>query len=83
MTSENFLFIPFRRLNLDAKMKTNRPVEVPVHYHDKLNILLDDLQKNGKLKTIWLNASYKAIFGISFLEPLSFFKKYMILFKLC
>ena len=33
------------RLKPDAKLQTLRPTKVPIHYHDKLKTLLDDLQK--------------------------------------
>ena len=33
------------RLKPDAKLQTQRPNKVPIHYHEKLNNLSDELQK--------------------------------------
>ena len=36
------------RLKPDAKLQTQRPTKVPIHYRNKLITLLDDLQKKTK-----------------------------------
>ena len=44
---------PFRiRLKPNAQLMTQRPSKVPIHYRDKLNVLLKELQKYNIIKQI-------------------------------
>ena len=41
---------PFRiRLKPNAQLMTQRPSKVPIHYRDKLNVLLKELEKYNTL----------------------------------
>ena len=41
---------PFRiRLKPNAQLMTQRPSKVPIHYRDKLNVLLKELEKKKTL----------------------------------
>ena len=45
---------PFRiRLKPNAQLMTQRPSKVPIHYRDKLNVLLKELEKYNIIKQNW------------------------------
>ena len=47
---------PFRiRLKPNAQLMTQRPSKVPIHYRDKLNALLKELEKYNKLENYKTN----------------------------
>ena len=60
---------PFRiRLKPNAQIITQRPSKVPIHYRDKLNTLLKDLEKQH-YKTIG-SSQDKPDYGTTYLNPL-------------
>ena len=62
---------PFRsRLKPNAKLQTQRPTKVPIHYREKLKTLLDELEKHNIIRQIGLTPSDKSIYGTTFLNPL-------------
>ena len=42
------------RLKPNAQLLTQRPSKVPIHYRDKLNALLKELEKTRHCQTNWL-----------------------------
>ena len=62
---------PFRiRLKPNAKLQTQRPKKVPIHYRAKLKTLLDELEKHNIIRQIGSTHSDKSIYGTTFLNPL-------------
>ena len=62
---------PFRiRLKPNAQLMTQRPSKVPIHYRDKLNILLEELEKYNIIKQIGSSPQDKPIYGTTYLNPL-------------
>ena len=62
---------PFRiRLKPNAKLQTQRPTKVPIHYREKLKTLLDELEKHNIIRQIGSTHSDKSIYGTTFLKPL-------------
>ena len=62
---------PFRiRLKPNAKLQTQRPTKVPIHYREKLKTLLDELEKHNIIRQIGSTHSDKSIYGTTFLNPL-------------
>ena len=62
---------PFRiRLEPNAQLMTQRPSKVPIHYRDKLNVLLKELEKNNNIKQIGSSPRDKPINGTTYLNPL-------------
>ena len=62
---------PFRiRLKRNAQLLTQRPSKVPIHYRDKLNTLLKDLEKHNIRKQIDSSPHDKPIYGTTYLNPL-------------
>ena len=62
---------PFRiRLKSNAKLQTQRPTKVPIHYREKLKTLLDELEKHNIIRQIGSTHSDKSIYGTTFLNPL-------------
>ena len=63
---------PFRiRLKHNAQLFTQRPSKVPIHYRDKLNTLLKELdRKNNIIKQIGSSPQDKPVFGTTYLYPL-------------
>ena len=60
----------------NAKLQTQKPTKVPIHYCDKLYTLLDDLQKKtGILKQTGSMPHEKPNYGTAFLKPLIIIKK--------
>ena len=51
-------------------MLTQRPSKVPIHYRDKLNNLLKDLQKHNIIKQIGSSPHDKPVYGTTYLSPL-------------
>ena len=49
---------------------TQRPSKVPIHYRDKLNTLLKDLEKHILLKQIGSSPQDKPVYGTTYLNPL-------------
>ena len=67
---------PFRiRLKPNANLQTQRPTKVPIHYREKLNALLDELEKNGIIRQIGSTPHEKPNYGTTFLNPLIIIKK--------
>ena len=62
---------PFRiRLKPNAQLITQRPSKVPIHYRDKLNILLKELEKYNIIKQIGSSPQDKPVYGTTYLNPL-------------
>ena len=62
---------PFRiRLKPNAQLMTQRPSKVPIHYRDKLNALLKELEKNNIIKQIGSSPQDKPVYGTTYLNPL-------------
>ena len=51
-------------------MLTQRPSKVPIHYRDKLNTLLKDLEKHNIIKQIGSSPHDKHVYGTTYLNPL-------------
>ena len=67
---------PFRiRLKPNAKLQTQRPTKVPIHYREKLKTLLDEIEKHNNIRQIGSTNSDKSICGTTFLNPLIFIPK--------
>ena len=62
---------PFRiRLKPNAQLMTQRPSKVPIHYRDKLNTLLKELEKYNIIKQIGSSPQDKPVYGTTYLNPL-------------
>ena len=62
---------PFRiRLKPNAQLMTQRPSKVPIHYRDKLNVLLKELGKYNIIKQIGSFPQDKPVYGTTYLNPL-------------
>ena len=62
---------PFRiRLKPNAQLITQRPSKVPIHYRDKLNALLKELEKHNILNQIGSSPQDKPVYGTTFLKTL-------------
>ena len=62
---------PFRiRLKPKAQPLTQRPSKVPVHYRDKLNALLKELEKYNIIKQIGSSPQDNPVYGTTYLIPL-------------
>ena len=62
---------PFRiRLKPNAQLMTQRPSKVPIHYRDKLNALLKELEKYNFIKQIGSSPQDKPVYGTTYLNPL-------------
>ena len=62
---------PFRiRLKPNAQLLTQRPSKVPIHYRDKLNALLKELEKHNSIKQIGSSPQDKPVYGTTYLNPL-------------
>ena len=62
---------PFRiRLKPNAQLLTQRPSKVPIHYRDKLNALLKELEKHNIIKQIGSSPQDKPVYGTTYLNPL-------------
>ena len=48
---------------------TQRPFKVPIHYRDKLNVLLKELEKYNIIKQIGSSPQDKPVYGTTFLNP--------------
>ena len=55
------------RLKPNAKLQTQKPTKVPIHYREKL---LDELEKPNIIRQIGSTPSDKSIYGTTFLNPL-------------
>ena len=62
---------PFRiRLKPNAQLLTQRPSKIPIHYRDKLNNLLIELEKHNIIKQIGSSPQDKPVYGTTYLNPL-------------
>ena len=62
---------PFRiRLKPNAQLLTQRPSKAPIHYRDKLNALLKELEKHNIIKQIGSSPQDKPVYGTTYLNPL-------------
>ena len=62
---------PFRiRIKENCKLQTQRPSKVPIHYRDRLNKLLTELENYNILKQIGSSSDEKHTIGTTFLNPL-------------
>ena len=62
---------PFRiRLEPNAQLMTQRPSKVPIHYRDKLNVFLKELEKYNIIKQIGSSPQDKPVYGTTYLNPL-------------
>ena len=62
---------PFRiRLEPNAQLMTQRPSKVPIHYRDKLNALLEELEKYNIIKQIESSPQDKPVHGTTYINPL-------------
>ena len=58
------------RLKPNAQLLTQRPSKVPIHYRDKLNTLLEELEKHNIIKQIGSSPHDKPVYGTTYLNPL-------------
>ena len=58
------------RLTPNAQLMTQRPSKVPIHYRDKLNVLLKELEKYNIIKQIGSSPQDKSVYGTTYLNPL-------------
>ena len=66
---------PFRiRLKPNAQLMTQRPSKV-IHYRDKLNALLKELEEYNNIKQISCSPQDKPVYGTTCLNPLIVFSK--------
>ena len=62
---------PFRiRIKENCKLQTQRPSKVPIHYRDRLDELLLELEKYNIIKQIGSTPDEKHAIGTTFLNPL-------------
>ena len=62
---------PFRiRLKPNAQLMTQRPSKVPIHYRDKLNVLLKELEKHNIIKQFGSCSQDKPVYGTPYLNTL-------------
>ena len=62
---------PFRiRLKPGAQLLTQRPSKVPIHYRDKLNALLKELEIYNIIKQIGSSSQDKLVYSTTYLNPL-------------
>ena len=62
---------PFRiRIKDNCKLQTQRPSKVPIHYRERLNKLLQELEKYNIIKQICSTSDEKHTIGTTFLNPL-------------
>ena len=62
---------PFRiRLKPNAQFITQRPSKVPIHYRDKLNTLLKELENYNIIKQIGSSPQDNPVYGTTYLNPL-------------
>ena len=62
---------PFRiGIKDNCKLQTQRPSKVPIHYRDRLNKLLLELEKYNIIKQIGSTSDEKHTIGTTFLNPL-------------
>ena len=62
---------PFRiRIKDNCKLQTQRPSKVPIHYRDRLNKLLLELEKYNIIKQTGSTSDEKHTIGTTFLNPL-------------
>ena len=67
---------PFRiRPKPNAKLQTQRPTKVLIHYREKLKKLLDELEKHNTIRQVGSTPSDKSIYGTTFLNPLNIIHK--------
>ena len=67
---------PFRiRLKPNAQLMTQRSSKVPIHYRDKLNILLKELEKYNIIKQIGSSPQDKPVYGTTYLHLLIIISK--------
>ena len=57
------------RLKPNAQLITQSPSKVPIHYRDKLNTLLEELEKYNIIKQIGSSPQDKPVFGTTYLNP--------------
>ena len=61
---------PFRiRIKENCKLQTQRSSKVPIHYRDRLNKLLVELEKHNIIKQIGSTPDEKHTIGTTFLNP--------------
>ena len=67
---------PFRiRIKENCKLQTQRPSKVPIHYRDRINKLLTELEKYNILKQIGSSSDEKHTIGTTFLNLLNIIPK--------
>ena len=54
---------------------TQRPSKIPIHYLDKLIVLLKELEKNNIIKQIGSSPQDKPVYGTTYLNPLNIIPK--------
>ena len=54
----------------NAQLITQRPSKVPIHYRDKLNTLLEELEKHNIIKQIGFSPQDKPVYGTTLMNPL-------------
>ena len=63
------------RIKENCKLQTQRPSKVPIHYRDRLNKLLTELEKYNIIKQIGSSSDEKHTIGTTFLNPLHIIPK--------
>ena len=65
------IFTPFRIRNKEnCILQTQRPSQLPIHYRDRINKLLTELEKYNIIKQIGSSSDEKHTIGTTFLNPL-------------
>ena len=54
----------------NAQFLTQRPAKVFIHYREKLNTFIEELEKNKIIKQIGSTPKYKPNYGTTYLSPL-------------
>ena len=57
-------------LKPNAQLTTQRPSKVPIHYHDKLNTLFNELEKQNIIQQIGSSPQDKPAYATTSLNPL-------------
>ena len=64
-------YTPFRiRIKENCELQTQRLSKVPIHYRDRINKLLTELEKYNIIKQIGTSSDEKHTIGTTFLNPL-------------
>ena len=63
-------------LQPDAELKRQRIEKIPIHYRAKIQTILDDLETNGIIERVGIDAARNVELGPEFINPFTFLPKY-------